>query len=47
MKIPVVRLSLNHKEQNFFGPPKFIAQLRLWVAHTKDLGVEDKLRFYS
>ena len=30
MKIPVVRPSLNHKEQNFLGPPKFIAQLRLW-----------------
>ena len=31
MKIPVVRPSLNHKEQIYFGPPKFIAQLRLFL----------------
>ena len=30
MKIPVVRPSLNHKEQHFLGPPTFIAQLRLY-----------------
>ena len=30
MKIPVVRPSLNHKENSFLFPPKIAAQLCLW-----------------